>query len=215
MKVKPCVKGGVGHVLLAMKIALFLGLALVSVLPAGAQVFRRGVGPATGRGAHAAAGHNGHDRGHGSIYVYRGYDQGRSYRGHGYGGYYYAPSFGYYPGYSDDYPYYGSSGYYGSGSAASNGLLLGAIAGGIIGNNSGEFRHNGWRGAAWGAGLGWLLGSVADVNRRAAVYQRPAVVAPPAAVAAPAPPAAQPVTIINNYYNAPSPMSGANGLFGR
>ena len=28
-------------------------------------------------------------------------------------------------------------------------------------------------------------------------------------------PAAQPVTIINNYYNTPSPMSGANGLFGR
>ena len=98
--------------------------------------------------------------------------------------------------------------------------MLGALAGGIIGNNSGEFRHNGWRGAAWGAGLGWVLGSVADANRRAVVYDRAPVSVTPASalqyaqpVAQPAP---QPVTIINNnYYNAPSPMSGANSLFGR
>jgi hypothetical protein len=36
------------------------------------------------------------------------------------------------------------------------------------------------------------------------------VAAPPAAPAQP-----QQVTIINNYYNAPTPMSSANGLFGR
>ena len=220
-KVKPCVKGGVAQTPLAMKIALFLGLALVSVVPAGAQVFRPAVGHAPGRGVQTSVDQRGHgyDRGHGSIYVYRGYDHGRSDRSYGYGGYYYAPSFGYYPGYSDDYPYYGNSGYYGSGSAASNGLLLGALAGGIIGNNSGDFRHNGWRGAAWGAGLGWLLGSVADANRRSVIYDRAPVVLPQASVAAPAQPAvqpaAQPVTIINNYYNTPSPMSGANGLFGR
>lgn len=162
---------------------------------------------------------------------YSGYGYGhRSYRrdpwGHGYGyrgprdRWSYGVSYGYYPGYSDAYPYYDS--YYGgyrSGSAASSGLLLGALAGGIIGHNSGDFRHNGWRGAAWGAGAGWLLGSVIDAHRRPVVYQETPVVVPPAVqVAAPAQPAAppqQPITIINNYYNTPSPMSGANGLFGR
>ena len=204
-----------------MKIALSLTLVLALSASAGAQVFRPAVGHASGPGVRTTVEQrvHGYDRGHGSIYVSRGYDYGRSYRGYGYGGYYYAPSFGYYPGYGDDYPYYGNSGYYGSGSAASNGLLLGALAGGIIGNNSGEFRHNGWRGAAWGAGLGWLLGSVADANRRAVTYQRAPVVVPQASVAVPAQPAAQPapqpITIINNYYNTPSPMSGANGLFGR
>jgi hypothetical protein len=170
---------------------------------------RVNVGYGYGRGAvYGHYGYRGHDYGR---------DYGRFYRGSGYGGYYYAPSFGYYSGYGDGYPYY-DTGYYGSGSGAANGLVLGALAGGIIGNNSGEFRHNGWRGAAWGAGLGWLLGSVADANRRAVVYERAPVVVP-AASAVPTQPAAQaatqPITIINNYYNSPSPMSGANSLFGR
>lgn len=148
---------------------------------------------------------------------------GRGYYGHGgyyrgYGGYGYraaVPVYGYYDGYGAGYPYY-TTGYYGSGSAAANGLWLGALAGGIIGHNSGDFRHNGWRGAAWGAGAGWLLGSLIDANRRVVyepappVYQAPAVPAQPAAQAAP-----QSVTIINNYYNASTPMSAANGLFGR
>jgi hypothetical protein len=119
-------------------------------------------------------------------------------------------------GYGSGYP----GGYYG-GSAASDGLWLGALAGGIIGNNRG-FGHsrNGWRGAAWGAGAGWLLGSILDANygnygfgypRRVAVPE-----AQPVAVqAAPAAPAPQQVTIINNYYGNASPMAGANSLFGR
>ena len=40
-------------------------------------------------------------------------------------------------GYGDGYPYYSGSGYYGVGSAASNGLVLGALAGGIIGHAMG------------------------------------------------------------------------------
>lgn len=49
-------------------------------------------------------------------------------------------------------------------SAATQGALLGAVAGGIIGNNS---RHsNTWEGVAIGAGSGFLLGSILDESRR-------------------------------------------------
>ena len=161
--------------------------------------------------------------GFGPGYHGGGWDYGSRY---GYSGYYapyrYVPSYGYYDGYGYGYPTYSTSGYYGSGSGAANGLLLGALAGGIIGHNSGTLHHNGWRGAAWGAGLGWLLGSVADANRRAVVYdsapapvvvqQAPAVPAQPAQAATQQP---QQVTIINNYYNSSTPMSSANTLFGR
>lgn len=147
-----------------------------------------------------------------------GYYEPRYRFGYGYGRGYYAPTYSYYDGYGYGYPYYSDYGYYGGGSAAANGLLLGALAGGIIGNNSGDFRHSGWRGAAWGAGAGLLLGSIIDANRPV-VYSTPAVV-PQAPVvqgqvqAAPQT-QAQPVTIINNYYNTSTPMSGANALFGR
>lgn len=141
-----------------------------------------------------------------SPVVYAGYSNGRY--GHvydrGYGRYGYERSYG---------GSYGYGGYYGGGAA--QGILLGGLAGGIIGHNSGEFRHNGWRGAAWGAGIGWLLGSIADANRPVVYESQPAIMQPAATVAQPA---AQPqqVTIINNYYNAPAtPMSSANGLFGR
>ncbi|MDO8541939.1 MAG: YMGG-like glycine zipper-containing protein [Opitutaceae bacterium] len=148
---------------------------------------------------------------------YYGRDFGR--HNYGYSSYRHRPSysFGYYPGYASDYyPYYGSG--YGYGSYGADGLFWGGLAGAIIGHNSGTFRHDAWRGAAWGAGVGWLLGSVADANRRAYPYTYPAAVQQAPAVqfqsAAPAQP--QPVTIINNYYNAPAtPMSAANGLFGR
>ncbi|MBI5766876.1 MAG: glycine zipper 2TM domain-containing protein [Verrucomicrobia bacterium] len=133
--------------------------------------------------------------------------------------------------------HYGYGGNYGYGrSAAHDGLWVGALAGGIIGHNhGGSWRHNGWRGAAWGAGAGWVLGSIIDANRyyygdygyrsydygyygygypRAVVTPQPVVVqaaAPaPAATAAP-----QQVTIINNYYGNAAPMASANSLFGR
>jgi len=121
------------------------------------------------------------------------------------------------------------------GSAARDGLIWGGIAGGLIGHNSGSFRHNGWRGAAWGAGAGWLLGSVIDANRgyygyggydyprRPVIWERPVYVeSAPAQVVQQAPvqqaqPAAAPqqITIINNYYGNAAPMSQANSLFGR
>jgi hypothetical protein len=179
---------------------------------------------------HSPTAHTG-SRYHGPVYSPHRYYGHRSYHSHyaywprsyGYFGFgfpsYGYPSYGYYSGYGYGYPYDDSYGYYGSGGAAANGLWLGALAGGIIGHNSGEFRHNGWRGAAWGAGLGWLLGSVIDANRRTAVYDsRPVVYQPAAAVQVQsAAPAQQPqqVTIINNYYNSSTPMSAANGLFGR
>ncbi|MCX6954288.1 MAG: YMGG-like glycine zipper-containing protein [Verrucomicrobia bacterium] len=154
----------------------------------------------------------------GSPYIYR--DSPTVVVHGGYGGY--PRRGGYYGG-----GYYGSVGYYGDGyyggSAAANGLFLGALAGGIIGHNSGSLHHNGWRGAAWGAGAGWLLGSIADANRRAVIWERPVYVEQPAPVVvqqAPvqqAQPAAQPqqVTIINNYYGNAAPMGQANSLFGR
>ncbi len=204
-----------------MKLLLSLGLTLAAMTSAQAQVFRPhmngGHSAQPAPTAHVGAGH---DRG----YSHRPYFVAVPYRSYGYSRYYSSPVYGYYDGYSPyDYPYYGTTGYggyYGGGNAASNGLVLGALAGGIIGNNSGEFRHSGWRGAAWGAGLGWLLGTVVDANRRTASYSYPSApaVVQPAAAAAPvqvAAPAQQPVTIINNYYGTASPMSGANSLFGR
>lgn len=187
----------------------------------------------------------GYGRGYNDYYSggYRGYSGG--YRNYGYydrgwrgsyyrGGYWgpsytysstyypsysYVPSYGYYDGYGAGYPYYGTTNYgtFGGMSAAGNGLVLGAIAGGIIGHNSGDLRHNGWRGAAIGAGLGWLLGTVVDNNRRAAAaYEtQPTVVQAPAptvsAVAAQPVAAPAPVAPVR----APSAMSSANTLFGR
>jgi hypothetical protein len=170
----------------------------------GAPSVRVGIGIGHGHGFYGRGGY-----GHFGRRGYHGY----------YGRSHYAPVFGYYDGYGAGYPYY-DYGYYGAGSAATNGLLLGALAGGIIGHNSGDFRHNGWRGAAWGAGAGLLLGSIVDAHRQPVVYaSTPGVIQAAPAVQAQAQPTApaqsQPVTIINNYYNSPSPMNGANALFGR
>ncbi len=191
-----------------MKTALLLCLATAAAAPASAQIFRHD------SHRHAHRGHNHVSWRVGiapSYYVYR-----------------HAPVtyVGYAPGYYRDYGYYpaydaGYSSPATAPSAAANGLVLGALAGGIIGHNSGEFRHNGWRGAAWGAGLGWLLGTVADANRRPVAAAPAPISAAPAVTtaapaAAPAPTAApQQVTIINNYYGNATPMAGANSLFGR
>jgi uncharacterized protein YcfJ len=164
----------------------------------------------------------GYSRGYYSGHRYYGYrdrwSRGGSYWG-GYVGPVYSsyPSYGYYDGYGADYPYYGSSGSYRT-SGAANGLLLGALAGGVIGHNSGDFRHNGWRGAAWGAGLGWLLGTIADSRREAVTTYaaQPTVVQAPATAVSAVP--VQPVTapvVSSSASRASSPMSSANSLFGR
>jgi len=151
----------------------------------------------------------------------------RSGYGRDYG--YYAPSYASYrsPLYHSDYSRSRDPGYYGSSytpyastrSRASTGLLLGGIAGAVIGNNSGDLRNNAWRGAAIGATSGWLLGSIADQRARERAraseinYQSsaPEQTAPEA----PAQSAPQTVIINNNYYGPTSTMSSANSLFGR
>jgi len=210
-----------------MKTTLFLCLGLLTLIPARAEIFRSG-------SFHSHRGESRRDHGHHRTAVHVGSGHGDHYGHHSpwrhhrsthvgfsYSPYRYAPVYGYYDGYGRGYPYYTDYGHYGAGSRAANGLLLGALAGGIIGHNSGELRHSAWRGAAWGAGIGWLLGSVADARRQSPVDQMAPVAVQPPATQAPqvqAPPATQAppqqVTIINNYYNA-SPMSAANGLFGR
>lgn len=60
---------------------------------------------------------------------------------------------------------------------AVNGAILGGIAGGIIGHNSGDLRHNGWKGAAIGSAAGLLIGQAvgdARADRDAAIYGYPA-----------------------------------------
>jgi uncharacterized protein YcfJ len=119
--------------------------------------------------------------------------------------------------------YYGSSyDRYPSGNSynrASTGLLLGGIAGAIIGNNSGDLRHNAWRGAAIGAGSGWLLGTIADQRARARDREQSVVIQreSDAATTTQAPVQTVPQTVIinNNYYGTSSNMTSANSLFGR
>src|SRR5471030_1693024 len=80
----------------------------------------------------------------------------------------------------------------------------GPVLGAIIGHNSGSLGHNAWRGAAYGAGAGYLLGSIAENNAR----HREVLVGSSAPVATAASAQPQQVTVINNYYNAPAtPMS--------
>ena len=169
-----------------------------------------------GHSGHFGA-HHGHNHWHGGIGYYGGgfgYGYPRyAYPTYGYVSYGY-PSYGYYGGYGLGYPYYNGYGYYGPTSAATNGLLLGALAGGLIGyHNNGHSHHGAWHGAAWGAGAGWLLGSIVDSTRRPVAYAPAPVVQSQAQPAAPAQP--QQVTIINNYNRPATPMGVANGMFGR
>jgi uncharacterized membrane protein len=106
---------------------------------------------------------------------------------------------------------------------ASANVLLGGIAGAIIGNNSGN--HNPWQGAAIGAGAGYILGRLGDNQPRHAPPVPSYAYAPVVyAVRAAAPASSavsrvepRSVTIINNYYGAApaSPMGAANAMFGR
>ncbi|HWA11176.1 MAG TPA: hypothetical protein VG838_17170 [Opitutaceae bacterium] len=195
-----------------MKTIALLALALAGLAPAQAQIF-----------------HPAGFRGHGAAVSWHS-DRGWGYRGGpswGIGFYGLAPwGYGYYgyraPVYYTDYGYNYDSGYaYDTGyyaaapSYQASGTWLGAIAGAILGRNSGSLGHSAWRGAAYGAGAGLLLGTVADINARARAATAPrAIAAPPVAPASSGGNA--PVTIINNYYNAPAtPMGAANGLFGR
>ncbi|MBM3836483.1 MAG: hypothetical protein FJ398_00745 [Verrucomicrobia bacterium] len=104
------------------------------------------------------------------------------------------------------------------------GAALGGLAGGIIGHNHGRKTAEG---IAIGAGAGVVLGAVAEQNvrRREAYAVAPSAYVPapiPAGPAAPSTPASaamapasQPVPLISPSFATPSPMSGANALFGR
>jgi hypothetical protein len=186
-----------------MKTLLLSGLALLAVSTARAELFRSGV----------------RDRGHGghpSVRVSFGMPYRSGFGDYGYRGY--AGYVGYYDyglNYCSTLSNYG--GYTGAGSYAADGLWLGALAGAIIGHNSGDLRHNGWRGAAWGAGIGWLLGSVADANRTPVTYAQPAIYAQPVGISVPAAVAPAPsfAGFIPPVAMAVTPMTAANGLFGR
>jgi len=104
---------------------------------------------------------------------------------------------------------------------AVSGAVVGGIAGGVIGHNN---RCQTAEGVAIGAGAGLLLGTVAEQNARR--HERAILYAPaPAALTAPVPqpsPAPQDTATVqatvNNSYNSSgsvSPMSQANSLFGR
>lgn len=143
---------------------------------------------------------------------------------------YYRYGYGYYGGYPGYYGsvYYSSprsyvyanDDYYDSDTDyRGSGLLLGALAGAIIGNNSGGLRHNAWRGAAYGAATGYLLGALAEnhVRSQAAVVTNsdPTAYASSAPVAAPAQDSGATRPTANAPAAPASNMSAANSLFGR
>jgi uncharacterized protein YcfJ len=144
-------------------------------------------------------------------------------RDHSFSHYSYRSSYGYSPVYySPAYSYYRPS-------YANRGLILGGIAGGIIGNNSRRFHHNTWRGVAIGAGTGWLLGSWADSRHRERTCydnnlcnpvpnQNPELAdnhSSTNSTSAPTQTTPTPQTVIINNYYSTTPMSSANSLFGR
>lgn len=212
-----------------MKTALVLLLAVAAYAPAQAQIFRSPVfgGAVLGAIVGRNSGSLGHDAWRGAAYgaaagllldgafgpgYYGGYGYygavGRRYGWATPGAYVYRAAPVVYADYGYDYNY--DYAYSVRPDYQASGLWLGALAGAIIGRNSGSLGHSAWRGAAYGAGAGYLLGSLAESN----VRRREILVGPAVSTAAAAPAQPQQVTIINNYYNA-TPMSSANGLFGR
>jgi uncharacterized membrane protein len=222
-----------------MKTFLALGFALLTLAPAQAEIFRsRAVnGALIGGLAGAIIGNNSGSLNHNAwrgaaigagtgLLIGAAMDDARDHRGWS-GGYRRGPDVYVYRhspvvryghphrGHHHHYPVRSGYGYYyGRSDYRASGIFWGGVSGAIIGHNSRVFRHDPWRGAVWGAGVGYVFGSVAERNARAraVIENSPAVVIPsPAPVVQP-----QQVTIINNYYNAPAtPMSSANGLFGR
>jgi len=158
---------------------------------------------------------------------------GRNHRSISYNFGYYGPayslSYGYYPGsygyYYQPYAYRPTpvyvydGGYYETTNNrldyVGNGLALGAIAGAMIGNNSGSLGHSAWRGAAYGAGAGLLIGAIADNNarRREAATSVPS--APISSTPAPVPAAVVQPRVITAPAAPASSMGDANRMFGR
>lgn len=182
------------------KLGLLLGLSLCALSVAHAEVFR----------SHAfhARHHRGHARHHHgwpartSVSFY--------YSDYGWN----APvayAYGGYPVYTSNYVERVNA------SRTGTGLFWGGLLGAIIGNNSGSLGHNAWRGAAYGAAAGYLLGAVGDglarerEARTASAEPLSAPVAPAAVESTPAPAPPPPVVRARPA----TPMSAANALFGR
>jgi outer membrane lipoprotein SlyB len=224
-----------------MKTIAALTLSLLALVPVQAQVFQPETvnGAILGGIAGAVIGNNSGDLHHNAwrgaaigtvagALIGSAVGESREYATHAQvpyprGYYSYGPSYhhSYGPSYRS-YGYYGYSrpGYYYSDhsyrrpSYAGSGLWLGGLTGAVIGNNS--HWHNSWRGAAWGAGAGLLIGAIADENARARDDRVMVVQDTQPATMQSAQSAPQNVTIINNYYGgASTPMSSANGMFGR
>lgn len=162
----------------------------------------------------------GYQGGHGHPYVYR---RAPVYYSYGYGYYGRPRSYGSDVYYSYDAPIYDGTVYdsdsYDSTDYRGNGLVLGALAGAIIGNNSGGLRHNAWRGAAYGAATGYLLGALAENHvrtRPAVVSAAPVAYAPAATTSSEAPVSAGGQTpAVTPAPATTSSMTAANSLFGR
>lgn len=208
-----------------MKSYLCLGLALIALVPAHAQSHRRDGHPGSAQVVVGAGSHH-HHRAHyhRPTVFYSGFH--RPYYGFGHFSHptYYRP----YVYRADPVYYYNAADTYVAArpNYAGSGLFWGAVAGAIIGHNSGSLGNNAWRGAAYGAGAGLLIGSIAESRARRAEASEAATARVPSAAPASAAPTApatsvgqQATTIINNnYYNSPAPttpMSAANSLFGR
>ncbi len=99
---------------------------------------------------------------------------------------------------------------------ATRGLLIGGALGAIIGHNNGR---RGWEGAAYGAGAGWLAGTLADrAGARREQEHRAWIEEGWESVRRESPAQAQPAVIHHHHYygsGARGVMGEANGLFGR
>jgi hypothetical protein len=191
----------------------FLVVALVASLfsPAYAGSHSRVHGHRSHAHGHTAYHHHPYVFRHGPRYGTSFYFRPSVYYGWGYRRY--APVYRYYdyydePGYAVARPTY-----------AANGLLLGALAGAVIGNNSGDLHHNAWRGAALGAATGYVLGSIAETRTpsRESVALAPTTAAAPATISSTATTAASPAATASptTATQPVSSMASANTLFGR
>jgi uncharacterized protein YcfJ len=210
-----------------MKMPICLALALLAAVPGRAQIFgpNAASGVLLGGLAGGIIGHNDHNqtgRGIaigaasglilGSIADQANYDsyQRTEVPAPGYYVYRQTPSY-YYSDYADtDYDYG-----YAPPSYAASGALLGGLAGGIIGYNN-HFQTG--RGILIGAASGLILASIADqaIRARELAAPRPVVVSAPAGqTPAPSAPESQPQVAPAATAAPASPMSSANGLFGR
>jgi hypothetical protein len=194
------------------KTFLLLVLAWLTLASAHGQVLRSGlmsrhVPRHGGHSGRVAGGYRGQWHGDGHY----GYANGHW---HGCRPFYAHPSHHHY-GYGYPYGFVYAQNYSGYPSSAATGLWLGALAGGIIGYNSGAFGHHAWPGAVIGAGAGWLIGSAVDANRRAATEAVHVAEATQPTNGSVRTEAAQAATVAKSGSGNVSPMASVNVLFGR